>query len=766
MIFQDILDDLRAFADDESDFLSDASGRVFMRRNGHDVEFDLIANATGGLPDVSCDGERMPFVEFLGDHLANLPGFAEKIVTKRAPSLPAWIDGPATASDGMGSLDAGRSLELLATLCDQPTWSTDLIFVTADAGHGKSSLLSKYQYESARGFSSGASPLFWHIDLQGRQLLQLSEALMGDLGDLRVTGLWPEAIYRLVRRGLLILAVDGFDELAAERGDADALGALAQVISKLDGRGTVLAASRSAFFDVDDYLRQGSLAAAHMGSCSISRLHLEPWEREHNADYLCATSRWTSLLESRAEIHAMAERLGLDGDETHPILGRPFLFTRVVKWAERYECPPHELLQPTVESMDSLDRVLNAFVEREVKEKWKVQQTGLPYLSHEQHVRFLEDVAYEMWLSQSETLRIDVINLLMGLLLDDWKVSEAHQTNVLEMTRAHVLLVRPQGVPFEARAFDHPEFRHYFLAQRLARIAEESVASGFDGLKSFLSRGPLPESVAAHATRKLAAGCRAELPDLVCGLCGLTEYDERGGYIRSNVGTLLPFLLHHCPTGGRLEVNARVTFTGRALEGLTLRNIDFRRVNLVKASLKDTHLEDVTFGEASIVGLGVWVGDHATRVGDDVVLLKDCALKGVVVSSAEREEEEYAPVRVRSRLEAVGFRFEESDGEDEPSPPIENDNVKVAKKLLRVLSRSVFMTDRLIRLRLSQPEPRRAFEVVLPLMVDHGILRPDHWQGGGGGEVWRLQVLVSDVLRDEAASGEFAGFWADLRERD
>lgn len=86
------------------------------------------------------------------------------------------------------------------------------------------------------------------MDLQGRQLLRLREALAGDLDDLRVVGLYMQSIIRLIRYGYIILAIDGFDELAAEQGSTDALGALAHLVSTLKDSGAIIAASRRTFF--------------------------------------------------------------------------------------------------------------------------------------------------------------------------------------------------------------------------------------------------------------------------------------------------------------------------------------------------------------------------------------------------------------------------------------------------------------------------------------------------------------------------------------
>lgn len=70
---------------------------------------------------------------------------------------------------------------------------------------------------------------------------------MYEIGVLRLSGLYYNSIITLIRNGLIVLAIDGFDELAAEIGGEKVLGSLTNLVTELDGQGTIIAASRRTF---------------------------------------------------------------------------------------------------------------------------------------------------------------------------------------------------------------------------------------------------------------------------------------------------------------------------------------------------------------------------------------------------------------------------------------------------------------------------------------------------------------------------------------
>lgn len=222
---------------------------------------------------------------------------------------------------------------LTAECAEGSPFATRVVFITADAGQGKTILLRQYQRAQAEAFLAGTSAsLFWHVDLQGRQLVRLSEALMGDLGDLRVTGLWMPAILKLIQWRVIVLAIDGFDELAAEQGSTDALGALAMLVRQLDGHGVVVAASRRTFFDTEDYLtRAGLLRRSVAAACEFDQIALDPWSPvEVRKFFETFELNGKGLDDPSGTLTALVSELG--GDGQHPMLTRPFLVSQLASF--------------------------------------------------------------------------------------------------------------------------------------------------------------------------------------------------------------------------------------------------------------------------------------------------------------------------------------------------------------------------------------------------------------------------------------------------
>jgi len=278
--FQRILSELRSFADDEDEIDIDNTGEVVMTRGGQTLEFKLVRERDAIV--VHNDEVVQNYRSFLARNIARLDVMASKLLEKRG-SDAVFIDGPAVCEKQTEPTLRGSALTVLdRECCQQSPFSSRVIFVTADAGHGKTYLLRQYQQQTAQRFTEAQCDfLFWHVDLQGRQLLRLSEALMGNLAELRMPGLWMPSVVTLLKRRLLVIGIDGFDELAAEQGSTDALGALALLVQQMQGEGTIVAASRRTFFDTENYLRRSKMLKGVVSrDCEFHQIRLEPWTRE------------------------------------------------------------------------------------------------------------------------------------------------------------------------------------------------------------------------------------------------------------------------------------------------------------------------------------------------------------------------------------------------------------------------------------------------------------------------------------------------------
>src|SRR5262249_43168020 len=143
----------------------------------------------------------------------------------------------------------------------------------------------------------------------------------------------------------------------------------------------------------------------------------------------------------------------------HPLLTRPFLVANIAKAILAYDLTPADVIAGQQDPLQSVRTIVEAFVKREVEQKWKTRD-GRPYLSIEQHMQLLGMLAEEMWKLQRDRLRLDVVEEIASLLLDQWGIVDKRQ--VIDMVKMHALLTCPSDGNMAYRTFDHPEFQNYF----------------------------------------------------------------------------------------------------------------------------------------------------------------------------------------------------------------------------------------------------------------------------------------------------------------
>lgn len=765
MRFEDFKADIAAFADDENDVLVQRDGQVLFPRGGKEYAARLIEEETGRWM-VEFDGERIPYIRFLSEKLAQLRVFAERILSKRS-TVPSFVDGAASLLSSLNPIDSGLAVELLESECSTHTpFSSRVVFITADAGYGKTALLREFQAQQAiRYLDSQSSFVFWHVDLQGRQLLRLSEALMGDLGDLRLPGIYMPGIVRLLHHRLLVLAVDGFDELAAEQGSTDALGALALLVGQMRDRGTIIAASRRTFFDTEDYMRRTGLLREGVSSqCEFDEIRLKPWGSDECVKFLSGYEEDGARFSRPADtyddiLHAVGD------DSSHPLITRPFLVSHIAKGMLLYGVSADSLVRGNQNPLEGVATVVKAFIEREVASKWKAKDTGEPYLTIQQHMDLLSAIAEEMWSSQVERLPISVIETLTAALLETWGTSVDRRHQVVDMVKMHVLLTIPFDGDAGFRAFDHPEFRNYFIAYGLQELIKSAVMKNTPRLLTrFLSLAQMPDSVARYAVALVDRNsCRVE--DIVALLTALIETEWRPTFLQANIGTLIPQVLNRCTPQESLFVQAKIVYSSLAFEGSVLNNVTFAKSSFVRTSFVDVDWYDVSFENCELTEI---VLDANSRYRN--VVIRSCVINGVKLIDGTEETREYSPSRIALLLSGLGIVMIDRDEQLVlQMPPMEEGSFhKLVRRVLRAFNRVTGLTTRVLEIRL-RSELRTIIEDVLPLMENHGIVKREILHGGGPPqEVWYLRMSQEEILAADGGADpqNVVAFWRAVAEQD
>lgn len=761
--FDEVAADFAAFADEESDAALDSDGNFILRRNGIELSGTLRQHPDGQLM-VDVDGTSIPYLRYLTHNLARLDVLAQRLVERRMP-VQGFVNAEATLQKAADDFTRSDGLQLLNDRCaNLSPFSSRVLFITADAGHGKTALLREHQFNQANRFIKGDSHyLFWHLDLQGRQLLRLSEALMGDLADLRLSGLWMPAVIRLMRRGALVVGVDGFDELAAEQGGADALGALASLVSQLGGTGAVVAASRRTFFDTDDYLRRGGLVRRGVPDpCQFDQIELSAWTQGDVRTYFHQAQFDGAKVEQPDQMYdAILSVLG--GDTSHPLITRPFLITQIARASVLYALPPEEFLRAPEDPYSGVASVVSAFVQREVAEKWKIRETGEPYLTEEQHLSLLADVAEEMHRSQKDRLHIEIIETIAAMLLDQWSIDTSLRQQIIEMVKMHVLLVPPPGGSPTHRAFDHPEFRDYFIAYSLKERVASVMRGGANGdLVRFLSISQLSDSTARYVCSMLDRN-----PDSVSAFLESMEIaldaEWKPTYLQQNLGTLIPFMIDGVDFTKRGNFAGKVIYSSLAFEGSRVSNFTFRNGTFVNASLRGVQWADVLFENVALGELQLDRDSTFSRVR-----LAGCDIEGVRIQEHEGDEaREYAPARIRRALEAFGFDFIQDELPfDEVLAEFESDSIstRLLRKLLRMFNRTTIVSDDHLKKRFGSDFSMLESEL-LPYLIEQGVVEERKWKGAGTHQAWTLALGLDEFLAAEGTAYPGGEIWKTLQSR-
>ena len=757
-----VAEELSAFADDDEDVVIENNGNFLIVRGGQDVSGRLIDDGRGGI-QVAVDGTEISYRSFITHRLARLDVLAERIIAKRAaPSV--FIDG-----EGLLNTPVGKTTNLLASkalqlVCSEGSpFSTRVAFVTADAGHGKTVLLREVQHRTARRYLDGGSSfLFWHVDLQGRQLVRLSEALMGDLGDLRVSGLWMPAVLRLMRMRALVLAIDGFDELAAEQGSTDALGALATMVRQLDGKGVVIAASRRTFFDTEDYLARAQLIHRSVTSaCQFDQLTLKPWGKPEAVNLfkkVAASARKT--VDASALYREILTELG--DDDGHPMLTRPFLLNQLARAIVEFEHDLPSFIREMDDPHKGVAAMVQAFVEREVKDKWVHRETGERYLSVDQHMELLARVAEEMYETQKDRLKLDVIEMIATILLEQWGIEPERRVQVASMVRMHVLLTRPADGESNVRSFDHSEFRDYFVACALRKHLEAVVDDGtMEPLASMLRIAQLTDSTAKYVCGMLDLQGKRSLV-LAKRLAKLCRDESRVSFVAINIGTLLPFVLHaRIDVEERVEIDAPAVFSSLVFERTRLVNLWLKGCTFLNTSLVGINWIDVCLTRCTLGELTVDVKANISNVS-----LEECEIGGLRILQDDGEVvREYAPSRIDSALVEAGFTLKDGRPsrsllEQVPDSP----NAKLVRKLLRLFQRTTIINESGLQQRFRQ-DFNAIVNDILPQLETHSIVETRVWHGGGRKAAWTLVVPLDELLAAEESGvgGGLSEFWQAVK---
>jgi uncharacterized protein YjbI with pentapeptide repeats len=750
--------DLQSFADTEEDIIIEPNGHVLFTRSGNLYDIQVLVDSDDDRMYIKFDDKKIKYQDFISKEIAQLDIFAQRLIDKRFTIEP-FIEGPSSLRTPWSSED-GRALQQLQDECDEALISgTKVTFITADAGHGKTALLKEFQRWQALRFKKGESNyLFWHVDLQGRDLVRLAEAIMYDLGDLRIRGLYFSSILTLMKNRNIILAIDGFDELAAEIGGESALGSLSSLVKEMDGKGTLIAASRRTFFDTQDYLKRTEFLKGHISSnCLFYELKVLDWTKENAIEYISYFSAEPANIYNQLLNHFK--------DPSHPILTRPFLLAKIVELItdeEREANSLKVLLDEMNGDNEGVSAIVDSFIRREVR-KWKDRDkvTGKPYLDFDQHLSILATIAKEMWESQRDYISLDEIEIYGAMLLDDWDIEESLKPTIIRMLHSHALLIPMKDGSEQLRKFDHLEFKNYFLGKSLGKIIKNFE---LPTLKKFLHLGQLPDSVPRYMLSSLIPSDVKKYLNL---FQEIIEKEWKPTHVQSNVGTIIPYLFDRHSIDEKLEFSGKVTYSSLVFENKNIQNALISYGTFINISLKNVELDNVHFDNCNFTELKFDLSSN--NIFNNVTISNSNIDSIQIISEGEIIETAYSPERIQ---ELLHIRKIGSSPQGEIPKIKRRSNFKaLINKFLSKYHRTIFQYEsNLEENNLYGSATKKILTEVIPFLIEHDVISEvdNKTIKQRGGRAYRLNYDLKELLKADGESDNelLEIFWKNVNAKD
>ena len=625
---------------------------------------------------------RLARIDQLADRLLSYTPEEKHFVTPRGVLLDQLDIDPTEAN--VDKSDAVTAL--IDTLSQRPSGASTVLYLTSDAGEGKTTVVNHVARRQAKRFKSGDSSwLLLPISLHGRAFLRFDDVVVAELVNrLRFQHLYYDAFLELTKLGVVVPAFDGFEEMFVESSSGEAVSALGNLVQHLQSSGSVLIAARKAYFEFYSFRTQARLFdAIQSHSVTFSRLTLSRWQREQFQRYC----NLRGLRAGDALYRKVGERLG----GQHPLLTRAVLVKKLLDIAKEL---------PSVDAV--LDRIgsdpdeyfvdfVTTIVEREAEEKWldRSGEAAKPLLTVAEHFDLLAMIAREMWEMRSDALKRDYLDLVTDVFTSDSKFSPDTARQVRKRLPEHSLLALVSGTR-DMLAFDHDDFRWFFLGRALGRLL---LGSSDEELATWLNVAAVPADTVDAACRYAAQQSMAP-GAIIDRIVGIGQQAAPTSYTRENSGSIA------------LALAAR-----EADEDVLLKGLVFPPGALVGKRLKRVHVEDCEFQatglrDARIIGCEFRrCRFHRLEGSAEVVrgsTLEDCEVDQWV---GEADVGLYDPARVRRALREEGFLVKRS-GSTAPSERevrfVVDAEAEMAERALRMFMRATHINDVVFRHKLGR----------------------------------------------------------------
>jgi hypothetical protein len=750
---------LTAFADEPSD-VDIRLGKVVAQIRDEVIDATITLEEGDDLQlRVHENGQSYSARMWLINRVARVPQLADRILAATTVSPEVAARSPFVVPTGLLTPDLSEhqgpatevevpnAVEALLTKASSPLpGATSVIYLTSDAGEGKTTLISRAaRIQAERYKQKSVGSLIVPVPLSGRAFLTFDDAVIAAMvNKLRFNYLYYDAFVQLVRMGVIVPAFDGYEEMLVEGSRGEAVSALGNLVQQLESAGTIVIAARKAFFEYLSFKTQARLLDA-IGdrSASFSRLALRRW----NKSQFCEYGRLRKI-DAPEEVHdIVSARLGSE----HPLLTRAVLVRRlfdvIADGADKQELA--ELLGNSPH--DYFFTFVDAIVKREAAEKWLARVSGevmTPLLDISEHHQLLALIAQEMWQSSTSSIRHDVLDVIVDIFGESLGKGPATIRQLKERVKQHSLL-SSDPARSGALAFDHEDFQNFYLGESLGQLLTKGNRPD---LQAFLSVAPVPQATIEQAVQYVIRH-DADRVQALRSIVQINGAESGFTFCKENCSGLALRLTECIPISDEVTELRGMMFPPGSLAGRTLSRVAFIECQFQPTSTAKSKLAEILFSECEFERIECDEDQQLTGCS-----FVDCRVDSLVVLPDGGQT--YDPSLINQGLRQAGAQVGVvSEAQDEDSVLSIDDRVRQLERFLRVFLRSTHVDEEIIRLRLGKNFAPSFFENVLPSLLSAGVLEEVPWRGGGYQRRYKLISSMSTIERAlERSRGDFEDF--------
>lgn len=321
--------------------------------------------------------------------------------------------------------------------------ATEVLLIDGPAGIGKTRLIEQLAFRRASNYKITPKPLILHVKSRGRVLSNIQDLMAFSLQTIR-SNITYDQIPILAKYGVVIIAIDGFDELGDPNGYELAWAQVGQLITFIRGNGTLILAGRDTFIG-----RSRILADVHSLRKNIdvvtavtvqppSPLQAKTWLKQHG---------WT---DANFDLPSISVLMESDSFALRPVFLKLLCEIKPRQLKEKHE----GYLTPFL---------VDHIIDREARLFGKPVEAVISIEEIKRFIfTFMQEVAREMAESQSEALEGTALMWIAEASLGDGYPSEIVS---LVKNRSSVVAFLMNDERQGYRSFIHSHLLNYFLAQ-------------------------------------------------------------------------------------------------------------------------------------------------------------------------------------------------------------------------------------------------------------------------------------------------------------